>query len=317
MWLPSLTSSAAVARTAVVAVAARSSAMLSGPARPAPSAAMARSLSLSAASSAMLLSQRGAGRLPAMPLAVAATSSPLHQQQSRSLTTGRRIRKLAIKRNKVILLQDISDVGKRGQVIAVRPGFGRNNLVMYGKAQPLHIFRQETEALYGREVYDRFAELSKRLEPKKESATDELAHLDDVQFDLSWEGITFWMAEDSPATTARLTFGVSAEDVIDQVRQHHNVSLARSSLPADFPPIKTPGTHFVTLRLTDESITFLTVTIDTRSRAEMRDLLNSAEAEAEEDEPEENGEVEPTPKAEGDDFFQSLFSTPSDSALPR
>jgi len=132
---------------------------------------------------------------------------------------------------KLLLRSDVDGVGKRGDIVEVADGFGRNYLVPKGfavKASP-GITRQ--------------GEMMRRSRAVKD-ATDR-AHAEEIAKVLVPAVITITRRAGGEG---RLFGSVTAADVADAVREQKGLELDRKDLHLD-EPIKSTGQHYVNAKL--------------------------------------------------------------------
>jgi len=132
---------------------------------------------------------------------------------------------------KVILRADVTDVGKRGDIVDVADGYGRNYLVPKGlalKATAGNV-QQAASMRRSRDVRD----------AKDRGAAEEIAS------SLVPKIIT---VKAKAGTEGRLFGSVTSADVVSAVQEQTGIELDRRKLHLD-EPIKSVGTHQVPARL--------------------------------------------------------------------
>jgi large subunit ribosomal protein L9 len=145
-----------------------------------------------------------------------------------------------------ILLKDVENVGDRGDVVDVAPGYLRNFLLPRGLAQsatPASI----ADALRRREA----AEQAER--ELAERASENAALL----------SRTVLTIPQPAGDDGRLFGSVTAQDIVDAVRQARGLKIDRRKVQLE-QPIRTTGTHMVTVEV-HEGVTADVKTIVTAS----------------------------------------------------
>jgi large subunit ribosomal protein L9 len=130
-----------------------------------------------------------------------------------------------------ILLKSVDNVGERGEVVDVSPGYLRNYLQPRGLAQPA------TPAS--------IAEAERRREAA-ERAARELA--DRAQENAALLSRTVLTIPQPAGDDGRLFGSVTAQDIVEAVRQARGMKLDRRKVQLD-EPIRTTGTHMVTVEI--------------------------------------------------------------------
>jgi large subunit ribosomal protein L9 len=130
-----------------------------------------------------------------------------------------------------ILLKDVEQLGERGEVIDVAPGYLRNYLAPRGLAQPA------TPAS--------IAEAERRREAAARAAAEAAARAEETASLLRKTVLTI----SHPAGEDGRLFGsVTAQEIVDAIRQARSVKLDRRRVQLD-EPIKRTGTHTVTVQI--------------------------------------------------------------------
>jgi len=144
---------------------------------------------------------------------------------------------------KLVLRSDVADVGKKGDIVDVAPGFGRNFLLRRGLAFQASsgATAQATAMRRSRDVHD----------AKERSAGEEVARV------LVPKVITI-MAK--AGNEGRLFGSVTSADVVDAVASQTGIELDRRKINLA-EPIKTLGTHEVPARLHPEVEFAITVEV--------------------------------------------------------
>lgn len=132
-----------------------------------------------------------------------------------------------------ILLQDVEQLGDRGEVIDVAPGYLRNYLVPRKLAQPA------TPAS--------IAEAERRREAAERQAAEAAERAEETVALLSKTVLTIPHAA---GDDGRLFGSVTAQEIVDAIKQARGLKLDRRKVRLD-EPIKATGTHMVTVEVQD------------------------------------------------------------------
>jgi len=132
-----------------------------------------------------------------------------------------------------ILLKDVENVGERGDVIDVSPGYLRNFLL------PRRLAQTATPAS--------IADAKRRMEAQ-ERAARELA--DRAQDNAALLSRTVLTIPQSAGDDGRLFGSVTAQDIVDAIKQARGMKLDRRKVHLD-EAIRTTGTHMVTVEVHD------------------------------------------------------------------
>src|ERR671916_1570516 len=132
-----------------------------------------------------------------------------------------------------ILLKEVDNLGDRGDVIDVSPGYLRNFLVPRKLAQPA------TPAA--------IAESQRRREAAERAATEAAAKAEETAALLRKTVLTI---SHQAGDDGRLFGSVTAQEIVDAVRQARGVKLDRRRVQLS-EPIKSTGTHMVTVEVAD------------------------------------------------------------------
>ena len=132
-----------------------------------------------------------------------------------------------------ILLQDVDNVGSRGDVIDVSSGYLRNYLL------PRKLAQAATPGA--------IAEAKRRMEAADRAAR-ELA--DRAQENAALLSRTVLTIPQSAGEDGRLFGSVTAQDIADAIKQARGMKLDRRKVHLD-EPIRTTGTHMVTVEVHD------------------------------------------------------------------
>ena len=135
---------------------------------------------------------------------------------------------------KVILLKDVKNIGKQGEVKEVASGYAHNFLFKKGLAE-------EANA-------KNLAKLEAQKEEAREEAAAELQEAQDLKKELDYSEVEIKMKS---GEDGRLFGSVSSKQVIEAYKEQKNVKLDRRKL--DMPePFRTLGYHKVNIKLHPE-----------------------------------------------------------------
>jgi len=132
-----------------------------------------------------------------------------------------------------ILLQDVDNLGDRGTVIDVSPGYLRNYLVPRKLAQPATKGALE-------EAQRRMQAAERALEDAEERAQENAALLTKTVLTINQQA-----GEDG-----RLFGSVTAQDIVDAIREARGIRIDKRKVHLD-EPIRNLGTHMVVVDVAD------------------------------------------------------------------
>ena len=132
-----------------------------------------------------------------------------------------------------ILLQDVDNLGGRGTVIDVSPGYLRNYLVPRKLAQPATKGALE-------EAQRRMQAAERALEDAEERAQENAALLTKTVLTITQQA-----GEDG-----RLFGSVTAQDIVDAIREARGIRVDRRKVHLE-EPIRNVGTHMVVVEVAD------------------------------------------------------------------
>ena len=144
---------------------------------------------------------------------------------------------------KVILTQDVKAQGKKGQMIEVSDGYGRNYLRARGLAVPA-----DNKAI--NELKNREASQKHKIEVEKQQARDIAAKL---------EGILVKFAVAAGAD-GRLYGSVTSKDIAEELEKNHGVSIDKRKILLE-DPLKAFGSYSVEVKLYSEIMGKINVVI--------------------------------------------------------
>jgi len=130
-----------------------------------------------------------------------------------------------------ILLQDVENVGSRGEVIDVSPGYLRNYLL------PRKLAHQATPGA--------LAEAQRRMEAAEQAARDAA---DRAQENAALLSRTVLTIPQPAGEDGRLFGSVTPEDIVNAIKQARGLKLDRRKVHLE-NPIRTTGTHMVTIEV--------------------------------------------------------------------
>jgi large subunit ribosomal protein L9 len=132
-----------------------------------------------------------------------------------------------------ILLQDVENVGTRGDVIDVSSGYLRNSLL------PRKLAHAATPGA--------LAEAKRRMEAAEQAAREQAERAQENAALLSRTVLTI----PQPAGEDGRLFGsVTADNIVDAIKQARGLKLDKRKVQLD-QPIRTTGTHMVTVEVHD------------------------------------------------------------------
>lgn len=174
---------------------------------------------------------------------------------------------------KIILIEDVPNLGVLGDHVQVKPGYGRNFLIPQGKA----ILASSKKS---KELAHRMQFFQKLRDAAIESANGEAARL--MLLDLK--------ATKKAGLGGRLFGSVTNKDIAELLLEHGFEIPRRSIIP--YEPIKTVGTHRVSVKLhTEVKVDINVKVLGETTEAEAKAALEAEEsATAETSDPPENSE---------------------------
>ena len=143
----------------------------------------------------------------------------------------------------VILLENIQKLGRIGDSVRVKPGFGRNWLIPQGKALP----NTDRNVAY---VKERYAELLARHQDSTAATEERARQLQALEISIARK-----------ATSEGKLFGsVSARDIADAVTAA-GVTLSRNEVQLTAGSLQTVGTHVIEVKLGTEICESITIKV--------------------------------------------------------
>ena len=133
--------------------------------------------------------------------------------------------------NKLLLIKDVEDLGRSGDIVTVKPGFARNYLLPRGMAI---VADKPSLRMQARLKAER--EMQAALD-KKEAET--------VASNIEGISLTKIVKVDHEG---HMYGSVSAHDIVDLLLTNYNIVLEKSAVGLKHP-IKTTGVHHVTIKL--------------------------------------------------------------------
>jgi large subunit ribosomal protein L9 len=132
-----------------------------------------------------------------------------------------------------ILLKDVESLGERGDIVDVTPGYLRNYLL------PRKLAHTATPAS--------IAEAKRRMEAAEQAQRDAE---DRAQENAALLSRTVLTISQPAGEDGRLFGSVTAQDVVEAIRQARDLKLDRRKVHLD-DPIRTTGTHMVSIEVAD------------------------------------------------------------------
>lgn len=144
---------------------------------------------------------------------------------------------------KVILKQDVKNQGKKGELIEVSEGYGRNYLIPRGLAEiatadNLNVLRQADEAK------------ARRIALEQEAARDAAARLKECTV----------IVKAKAGSGGRLFGAVTAKEISDNLKAQHQIDVAKNKIVME-EAIKSFGTYKVKAKLYPEISGEITVQV--------------------------------------------------------
>lgn len=127
----------------------------------------------------------------------------------------------------VILLKDVDQLGKKGDVVDVRKGYLRNFLI------PRKLASQATDAA--------IAAATKRMEDEERQKREAVERAEENAITL---GRTVLTIEEQAGEDGRLFGSVTAQDIADAIKDARGLRIDKGQVRLD-EPIKSIGTHMV------------------------------------------------------------------------
>lgn len=135
---------------------------------------------------------------------------------------------------KVILIQDVNKIGKKGEIVEVKAGYAKNFLFK----QKLAV---EATSKNLKELERQLAEIKKQNEEELQAARDLAAQIEEIQVEVKLK-----------TGAGGRTFGsVSTKEISDVLKTSFNIDIDKKKLQLD-DPIKSLGIHKVNAKLHPE-----------------------------------------------------------------
>ena len=135
---------------------------------------------------------------------------------------------------KVILIQDVNKIGKKGEIVEVKAGYAKNFLFK----QKLAV---EATSKNLKELERQLAEIKKQNEEELQAARDLAAQIEEIQVEVKLK-----------TGAGGRTFGsVSTKEISDVLKTSFNIDIDKKKLHLD-DPIKSLGIHKVNAKLHPE-----------------------------------------------------------------
>ncbi|HCJ10608.1 MAG TPA: 50S ribosomal protein L9 [Clostridiales bacterium] len=145
---------------------------------------------------------------------------------------------------KIVLVQNVPKLGKRGEVVAVADGYARNYLIPRGlalEATPANLKRFEAEQAAAKRRAEREA-------AEAQAAAEQL------------EGLRLTVKAKA-GEEGRLFGSVTAKDIAESIKEATGLDIDRKRIEIE-EPLKALGDHRVTVRLSPEIAREITVTVE-------------------------------------------------------
>ena len=139
-----------------------------------------------------------------------------------------------MKQNRVLLIKDVKNLGRSGDIVAVRPGFSRNFLIPYGHAIKATAHTEKYQAKL-REERKLKAEQDRASSLRIKEQLEQLTFVVDVRVD----------------EMGHLYGSVNVQDILNLLHQENFQEIEKSQIKLA-NPIKQLGNHVVTIRLKEE-----------------------------------------------------------------
>ncbi|MFA5467816.1 MAG: 50S ribosomal protein L9 [Sphaerochaetaceae bacterium] len=183
---------------------------------------------------------------------------------------------------KLILNQDIHNLGEEGDVVVVKRGYGRNYLLPLGLAVP---FNKENQALFA----SRAEIIEKRKEEKRQAAASLKERIDTMTITLTV----------SAGDSGKL-FGSVTNSMVQEALAKEGIEVERKRIEVPSHAIKMVGEYKIVVRLYEGENAELTLDVVSEAILKQRQAEAAAKAKAEEEQAkkEKAEEVKPEEVAE-------------------
>lgn len=177
---------------------------------------------------------------------------------------------------KVILLEDVKNLGRKFEVHEVADGYGTNFLIPQGKA------RVATDAVVA-EFEEKMRQAEEERAARREAMKEALAELAGTEVKLVRKA----------NEQGQLFAGVNAEDISEVLERDHDVKLEEDYITVE-PALKKVGEHEVEVILEDESVNLMVV-------IEAEEGSNDASVDVDDDEEADEEASASDPESEGEE----------------
>lgn len=132
---------------------------------------------------------------------------------------------------KVILIEDVKKIGKKGEIKEVKPGYARNalfpqNLAIEATSENLQIWEQEQAEI-------------KRLDAENKAEAEKIkAQIEKSNIKIEWKG----------GTSGKLFGSVTNAEIADAIKNELGIDIDRKKIELK-SPIKNAGAYEVSVRL--------------------------------------------------------------------
>jgi len=139
-----------------------------------------------------------------------------------------------MKQNRVLLVKDVRNLGRSGDIVTVKPGFSRNLLIPYGHAIRATAHTEKLQTKLREERLVKAAE-DRKVSERIKSQLEQLTFVVDVRVD----------------ETGHLYGSVNVQDILNLLHQEGFQEIEKSQIKLA-QPIKQLGNHVVKIRLKEE-----------------------------------------------------------------
>lgn len=151
--------------------------------------------------------------------------------------------------SKLLLVEDVEDLGRKGDIVEVRPGFARNFLLPQGKAV---VADNRTIRLQ--------AKLQEERRQRAEQDRQEAEKLAEVFADILIETTVNTDQE------GKMYGSVTASDIVDLLRDQHKIEVEKRFIQLKHP-IKELGSHEIHFRLKEGVEATCTLKVEAKTAA--------------------------------------------------
>lgn len=146
---------------------------------------------------------------------------------------------------KIILLEDVKDVGKKDEVIDVNPGYARNFLIAKGKAEPA--------------TDKNMLMLKQRQKKAEEKLQAEIAECREIAEKLEKAELTLNLKR---GKNDRVFGSISTKDISEAIKTSLGIDIDKKKISLS-TQIKSPGRFTVTIKLHKEVVVDIKISVGT------------------------------------------------------